>query len=78
MPPPNPVQWVTLALLALASLTLAALLAGCAAATPLPATTPSAVCDARIVDLNRRLCAEHRGTFTSPGSPDVPPCGECR
>lgn len=38
---------------------------------------PGAICDARVVDLNRRLCAEKTGaTFIEPGAER--PCGGCQ
>lgn len=61
-------------------LVVALLLAGCATTptvpTPLPPTTPAAACDFRMVDHNRRACAERPGfTFTDP-TPAMP-CGAC-
>lgn len=52
--------------------------AGCTA-TPqrLPPLTPSATCDFRMIDHNRRACAERGKTFTDP-VPGSASCGECR
>ena len=52
------------------------LLAGCAEPSrPLP-TRPTGTCDVRMVDHNRRACAELSKTFTEPGAGH--PCGVCR
>lgn len=63
------------ALVLLAILTLTA----CAGkqAPPLPPTKPAAACDFRMIDHNRRACAERGATFTDP-VPGGPGCGTCR
>ena len=53
------------------------LLAGCSTSpAPTITTTPIQGCDFRMVDLNRRLCEEQRGTFVLDPS-WTSPCGAC-
>lgn len=58
-------------------LLLAYLLFGCAYGTsaPLPEPRPVDHCDARMVDRNRRSCAERGAEFAEP-APGAP-CGRC-
>ena len=53
------------------------LCAGCApvSSSPLP-TRPSATCDVRMVEHNRRACVERGKVFEIPGV--SAPCGVCR
>ena len=62
------------ALLTLASigLLIAVILAGCA--TPGLTTTPTGTCDARMIEHNRRACAERQETLRITPSA---PCGTC-
>lgn len=53
------------------------ILAGCASAAPAPTlrTVPSATCDQRMVEHNRRVCFERGSGFTEPAAPGS--CGRC-
>lgn len=60
------------------TLLVALLLAGCATAPAPPIVEerfPGAACDHRVLDLNRRLCAEQGRPFSGP-TPERP-CGAC-
>lgn len=57
-------------------LALALGLAGCTATVAVvEERVEGAACDARVLDLNRRLCAEKAGTFFEPST--ATPCGAC-
>ena len=59
-----------------ALIVVALVLAACApAAQVIERRDPAAACDLRIVDLNRRLCAEKGRLFLEPGP--AMPCGGC-